>query len=263
MFKKIFALTFTSFYIFIISAEKASAENVLNPYNTSLKLMLADNSNIKNKTHHIKKTNTSKNKNNLKPTFPVYIPPLRGAPLNRIGGGTRGTYENIKILSLSPDHTGLTIKNQPKLYFYLPTSTNNSIEFILINENMEEPLIETNLSVKNKGLQVIDISKFNVQLKEENTYQWYVSLKQNTEQPSLDIVSGGLIKYVKAPSELTKNMSKKTSELTSFDYAKAGIWYETVSSIIEESTSGNNKENINSQLSSLLSQAGINQNILK
>ena len=247
MFKKTFLLTVTSFFIFIFSAEKVFSETVLAP----------------NDTHLLKKTSTSKNKdNNFKPTFPIYTPPLRGAPSNRIGGGTRGTNETVTILSLTPDHTGLTINNQPKLYFYLPTLTNNPIEFILINENMEEPLIETNINVETNGLQLIDISKYNVQLKEENTYQWYVSLKPNTERSSLDIVSGGSIKFIH-PSKLIKNTPKEPSNFTSFEYAKAGIWYETISSIIEENSSETSKENINSQLSSLLNQAGINQNILK
>src|SRR5437867_13335867 len=50
---------------------------------------------------------------------PVYKPPLRGAPGGRVGGGTRGTQErDIFVLSvLAPDHTGLTTREQPSLFW--------------------------------------------------------------------------------------------------------------------------------------------------
>ena len=47
---------------------------------------------------------------------PLYKPPLRGAPGGRVGGGTRGSEREVFVLSvLAPDHTGLTLNEQPSL----------------------------------------------------------------------------------------------------------------------------------------------------
>jgi len=47
---------------------------------------------------------------------PVYRPPKRGAPGGRVGGGTRGFQREVFVLSvLAPDHTGLTVSEQPFL----------------------------------------------------------------------------------------------------------------------------------------------------
>jgi len=51
---------------------------------------------------------------------PSYQPPLRGAPGGRVGGGTRGTGRETFVLSvLAPDHTGLTVSEQPALYWFI------------------------------------------------------------------------------------------------------------------------------------------------
>lgn len=250
----------------VLCVSNIAAENILTGTNKNSLLFLADNSTQQNHSLHKTRTNASKNtvsnnkvSNRSKSIFPVYVPPFRGAPSNRIGGGTRGTNKKFEIVSLSPDHIGLTTKKQPKLYFYLPTATNNPIVFTLVDENMEEPLIETNLKIDAKGIQVIDISTYHVQLKEKIVYQWYVSLTRDPEHPSLDIVSGGSIQYTPASSILIDNISKTSANYEAFEYAKAGIWYETVSSIIQESVSGENEENTKSQLSALLNQVGIKQ----
>src|SRR5262249_9720599 len=55
-------------------------------------------------------------------SMPVYKPPLRGAPGGRVGGGTRGSgsVRDVFILSaLAPDHMGLTVAEQPSLYWFI------------------------------------------------------------------------------------------------------------------------------------------------
>src|SRR5512134_1193228 len=57
-------------------------------------------------------------------TAPVYKPPLRGAPRGRIGGGTRGTgLDSLALSVLAPDHSGLTIREQPSLYWIISNPT--------------------------------------------------------------------------------------------------------------------------------------------
>src|SRR5947207_15681571 len=46
--------------------------------------------------------------------MPVYRPPIRGAPVGRVGGGTRGTALEPLVLSvLAPEDSGLTAFEPP------------------------------------------------------------------------------------------------------------------------------------------------------
>ena len=49
-------------------------------------------------------------------TVPVYKPPVRGAPGGRVGGGTRGTDQTFVLSVVAPNHTGLTMQEQPELF---------------------------------------------------------------------------------------------------------------------------------------------------
>jgi hypothetical protein len=65
---------------------------------------------------------------------PIYQPPLRGAPVGRIAGGTRGIQDEVDLLLcvLTPDHTGLTTQDQPSLYFFLGGLSRYPIELTVI-----------------------------------------------------------------------------------------------------------------------------------
>src|SRR5262249_48313752 len=85
-------------------------------------------------------------------SMPTYKPPLRGAPEGRVGGGTRGggtlsLGDQLPTLSvLAPNHTGLTIHEQPSLYWYLSGTTSYPVEVTLTLPRSPKPLFETRLS---------------------------------------------------------------------------------------------------------------------
>ncbi len=62
--------------------------------------------------------------------MPVFVPPNIGAPAARLGGATRsaasGEIPNIEVLA--PQETGLTLREQLVLHWYLATATDAPIE---------------------------------------------------------------------------------------------------------------------------------------
>ena len=75
--------------------------------------------------------------------MPVYKPPRRGAPAGRVGGGTRGIESDKPIIAaLVPEQIGLTLQEQPSLYWYLSKPTEYLIEFTLIDEQSVQPILE-------------------------------------------------------------------------------------------------------------------------
>src|SRR5262245_58427668 len=70
----------------------------------------------------------------LTPAVPVYQPPLRGAPGGRVGGGTRGSGREVFVLTvLAPDHSALTVSEQPSLFWYVSSLTSLPIEVTLMD----------------------------------------------------------------------------------------------------------------------------------
>src|SRR5262245_24307949 len=75
-------------------------------------------------------------------TAPVYKPPLRGAPSGRVGGGTRsGAARDMFVLSaLVPEDTGLTVSEQPVLYWFISTATTLPVEIAIPGPRAIQPL---------------------------------------------------------------------------------------------------------------------------
>ncbi len=83
------------------------------------------------------------------PKIPVYKPPRRGAPAagRRVGGGTRGMNKSLPVVSvLAPDHTGLTVQEQPALYWFASAVVDAPIELTVIDGEGIQPLLETRLA---------------------------------------------------------------------------------------------------------------------
>lgn len=62
----------------------------------------------------------------------VYQPPRKGAPAPglRRGGGTRGMNKSVPVISLlAPEHVGLTLQEQPVLYWFTPTKQDRPFSF--------------------------------------------------------------------------------------------------------------------------------------
>lgn len=73
--------------------------------------------------------------------MPVYEPPQRGAPGGRVGRSSHGIGDRLLTLSvLAPDHTGVTVREQPSLFWYLSKSTTYPVELTVIDDQTIQPL---------------------------------------------------------------------------------------------------------------------------
>ena len=76
---------------------------------------------------------------------PIYKPPVRGAPGGRVGGGTRSGDQTFTLSVLAPNHTALTGKEQPDLYWYVSKPISTPIVFTLSNDGAK-PVVEQTLA---------------------------------------------------------------------------------------------------------------------
>jgi Domain of Unknown Function (DUF928) len=175
----------------------------------------------------------------------LYKPPLGlGAPTGLVAGGSRGTttclsgdpgneHTALMLSVLAPaDHIGLTVHEQPSLYWYLSAPTDCQVEVTLTDEQAVEPLLELSLSPPiNSGVQRVRLADHNVHLAPGAQYQWAVALVPDPEHRSKDIIATGGIKRIEATKALQAKLTQADMMEAATLYAEAGLWYDTVAAI--------------------------------
>ena len=165
---------------------------------------------------------------------PVYKPPLRGAPGGRVGGGTRGTgQEPAFVLSvLAPNHTGLTVSEQPSLFWFISSTSSYPVELTLVDPGKTDPLLELKVNPPVKaGVHRVSLKDHNIRLAPGVSYQWYVAVVPDNNRRSKDILAGGSIERVASPAELTTKLSQASKSQVPALYAEAGMWYDALGAI--------------------------------
>lgn len=162
-----------------------------------------------------------------------YRPPMRGAPASRIGGGTRGVGDTtLELVVLAPDHTGLTTKEQPTLYWYVSEAVPARLEVTLINDVSIEPELEQVVATPgHAGIQSIDLGNTETRLEPGKEYRWFVSVVSDPERRSTDVIASGTIQRIK-PNEAFKDEIAGADEYALAGiYAKQGVWYDAIDSL--------------------------------
>ena len=191
---------------------------------------------------------------------PVYKPPLRGAPGGRVGGGTRGTQgRDIFVLSvLAPDHTGLTTKDQPSLFWFISSDTSLPVELAIVDPNATEPLLETRIAAPVKrGVHRVRLADYGVSLAPGKAYQWSVAVVPDPARRSRDILASGTIERVKPPGELKPKVAGAGKEDLVAQYAEDGIWYDALEALSDQIESSPGDTTLRSYRAALLKQVGL------
>lgn len=194
--------------------------------------------------------------------MPVYTPPRRGAPSteHRIGGGTRAGKNYPTVTALAPDHTGLTISEQPTLYWFLTDPLDAPLEIILTDAGAVSPLLEFRLPAPAAaGIQRIRLADHNVHLAPGVRYEWSIALVVDATHRSRDIFATGSIERIASTSAMQDQLAQASMPQRPHHYAAAGLWYDalgTVSDLIEASPKD---QELRKQRASLLEQVGLKE----
>jgi hypothetical protein len=190
---------------------------------------------------------------------PVYKPPLRGAPGGRIGGGTRGSGREVFVLTvLAPDHSALTVSEQPSLFWYISSATSLPIEVTLMDLRTTQPVLEKQLAAPAApGVQRLRLADHGVRLEPGVPYRWFVTIVPNSNRRSRDILAGGSIERIQPPEALTAKLTQARKEEAATVYAEAGVWYDALSAISDQIDSAPNNATLRKQRATLLAQVGL------
>lgn len=192
-------------------------------------------------------------------TLPVYRPPASRMPGARVGGVTRGSPgKDPYLVALVPDHIALTHKGNPVLHWYLSQTTTLPLILTLREELAVRPILEVRLKSPDRpGIQAIRLKDYDVELKEEVSYRWYVSVQRDPEFPSQDIVTGGAIQRVAYVEGLIINMGYSGPRDPLHLYAEAGLWYDALAAISEQIDAHPADQSLRRQRAALLQQVGL------
>jgi hypothetical protein len=192
--------------------------------------------------------------------MPEYIPPVRSAPGGRVGGSTRGTATPPTLSALAPDHTGLTIQEQPVLFWYLSKLTSYPIEFTIIDDRAIHPLVERRLSGSlQPGVQRVQLADYGMRLLVGVPYRWSVALVVDPDNRSRDIIAGGAIERIAPPVELRAKLARAGKTRAPYIYAEAGLWYDALTAISALIDATPNDRIRRQERASLLEQIGLPQ----
>lgn len=190
---------------------------------------------------------------------PVYKPPTRGAPGGRVGGGTRGKDQVFTLSVLAPNHTGLTSKDQPVLYWYVSKPLSSPIEFTIIDSGAT-PIIEKVLAPPAKmGIQRLPLTDLGVHLEAGKQYQWFLTLVSDPKGRSKDVLAGATIERLALSDNLAAQVSGVDQLSAAHYYAEAGQWYDAIALLSEQIEADPLDPNPRAQRAALLQQVGLQE----
>jgi hypothetical protein len=195
----------------------------------------------------------------VKRRMPVYKPPQRGTPGSRVAAGTRGEADGRIVLSaLVPDHIGLTMQEQPALYWFISQSTKYPVEFTFIESQSEKPLVEKRIEgAIGAGIHNVQLADYGIRLKTGTVYKWFISIVTEPDHRSKDVVTGGEIERIDPPAELRARLDRAGKNDAPGIYAEAGLWYDALSAVCNLIDAGIDKAVFEEQRASLLEQVGL------
>lgn len=192
----------------------------------------------------------------------VYKPPLRGAPADRVGGGTRsiGLEELPQVMVLAPDHTGLTSQPQPSLYWYISRPTTLRVDFTLREEQTGVNVFTTTLPApQTAGIHRISLAEHGVELAAGRDYRWIINVVVEPGRPSRDIFSAGMIRRIDGPRLPTGGIQESDKLLSAAWYAGEGLWYDALEAIGRAVDAAPGDKLLRTVRASLLDQVGLCQ----
>jgi Domain of Unknown Function (DUF928) len=169
----------------------------------------------------------------------VYKPPDVGAPPTRTLAAARGPGQQPAVHVLAPEQTGLTLKNQPQLVWYLGEPSGVDIEFTLIDERAVEPLLEINLGqVEEPGYHIIDLKDHGVRLDPGREYRWSVAQVIDRKQRSADVVASATLAVQpdanlaeQFPGMLREGLPPADATARLQILADRGYWYDLIAGL--------------------------------
>jgi hypothetical protein len=158
--------------------------------------------------------------------MPVYNPPVgRGAPVDRIGGASRGSDApgDTRLDVVAPDQLGFTAREQPTLYWFLSAPINKPVEVMISVGNAEKPAYDAVLpGPVAAGFHPVSLSQLGVKIQPGVDYEWTVAIILDPQARSKDLFATAHVERSERPPPPSDAQSATRT------FAAAGLWYDAI-----------------------------------
>ena len=193
----------------------------------------------------------------------TYKPPMRGAPVTRVGGGTRGIGNTLSVNVLAPSDTGYTTQEKPTIYWYASQPIDKPVELAITStaslQEAATPVLEITLQPPlAKGIHAFRLADHGVALKPGVEYQWFVAVVRNPAQRSNDVLAGGTIKRVEDSAAQAQIKQAPPAQWPAL-YAEAGIWYDAIDQLSRQISADEANRQLRERRAALLEEVGLRE----
>lgn len=186
-----------------------------------------------------------------------FVPPNRGIPGRREGGGTRGCWGNpsnsltaSRLTALVPSDTfGYTLEATPSFFIYIPSFFAEkavAAEFELVNAAGDRIYQATYQTSQQSGLIRINLpddANF-AGLTVGEDYNWAFSLVCDLDDPSGNLVVDSWVRRIEPDAALADRLPTAAPTEIPALYAQSGIWYDMLTSLADLSAGGDRLANL-------------------
>ena len=193
----------------------------------------------------------------IAPTL-AYLPPTAPVPGIRVDGVYGGESTELpNLFVLAPDHIGLTIHEQPTLYWYLTQSTTEPIDVIMTEEETLRVVLDARLLPPlPAGIHAMSLKDYDVRLLKNVPYQWEAKIRAKTLTE--EVKASGFIMRVEPPRTLSASVaSKLRSPEAPKLFAQSGLWYDALGVLSDLIQSHPQSQAFLQQRAALLNQVGL------
>jgi len=201
------------------------------------------------------------------------LPPGSAPGGRRYGGATRGQCPNVTppLTALVPSTLdsssvrnvwGLTAREYPKLWFYLPYTKNSSIqaEFTVLDDESKDPIYTSAIALPTKPSTIGVSLPHNIPpLQVGKKYRWFLNFYCDPQKQSVPIFVEGVIIRKNPDAALVGELQKAQPLQQVAIYASNGFWHDALTTLAELRQKSPQNEIFEKEWTNLLQAIGLGE----
>ncbi len=191
----------------------------------------------------------------------TFKPRNLGAPPATAGGASRGACQEqvIDLIPVMPTgQIGLTLVDRPSFFVFVPKTSIRTGEFLLLGNDDTEVLYQSTFKIPDSpAVLYFELPADAPALKVGQQYHWYISLVCDPLRPSTNPTTGGWVERISPTDSLSRSLAKAKPSDRPQIFAEAGIWHDTLTTLVGLRRSTPNNPSLAQAWTELLQSVGL------
>lgn len=142
-------------------------------------------------------------------------------------------HEPLYLAVLSPDHIGLTMFEQPALFWFIAYPTSQAVDVMITDESNTQRLLDVRmLPPIQPGIHKVDLKDYGIRLQLNTTYQWKIVL-QGLNPEERHTTNGWIMRVSPSANVATLANLPSLHGTPTEPLLEAGLWYDAIWALSE------------------------------